>query len=180
MAHGFYGTFNAPLDDKNRAVLPLRLREAVAQERLRDGFVITRGFEGCLVMFLREDWRALMGRIENLPFTSREARLFKRFFLPPALEVAVDRIGRVTFADFQRAIAGIGREAIFQGMADHIEIWAPARWEEYSTRNLGHFEEVAGLVLGGNGAEPARPHGEGREGRSDAEDEEGKGDATRR
>lgn len=170
MTQGFFGTFSAPLDEKNRAVLPARLRESLSSERLREGFMITQGFEGCLVMFPRDVWRELTDKIDKLPFTEPRARLFKRFFLTPALEVPIDRVGRVTLADFHRKAASIDREVVFNGMGDHLELWAPAVWKEYRTENAGRYEEVAASLLESAAAErrereAGRPGAEGdREG----------------
>jgi MraZ protein len=155
MAQAFFGRFTCPLDEKSRAVLPLRLREAIEPDRLRDGFVITQGFEGCLILFLRDKWRALAAEIEKLPFTDPRVRTFKRFFFSSAMEVPIDRIGRLTVADFQREAAGIGREVLFNGMGDHIEIWSPERWKKYCEENIGQYESVAASLLG-SGA-PAAP-----------------------
>jgi MraZ protein len=146
MAKGFCGTFSSPLDEKNRAVLPARLRDAVEGERLRDGFKVTQGFEGCLLMFLRDHWRDITARIERLPFTSREARLFKRFFLSSALDVPIDRIGRIMIADLHRELGAIDREVIFNGMGSTIEIWSPAKWKSYRQENQARYEDVAATL----------------------------------
>lgn len=174
MSRGFSGTFSCPLDEKNRAVLPQRLREFITADRLRDGFVITQGFEGCLLMFLRDEWRHLMARVEKLPFTDRRGRIFKRFFLAPALEVEVDRVGRVMLVDSHREIAGIDREAIFNGMGGHIEVWSPGKWRKFQTENLGEYEQAAQAVLGfgpqGN-PPPAQPGPAGTAERNPGEEE---------
>lgn len=154
MAQAFFGRFTCPLDDKNRAVLPLRLREAVEPDRLRDGFVITQGFEGSLLLLLRDTWRELTKIYEKLEFTDPNARLFMRFFFSSASETPIDRIGRITVADFQRQIAGIDREVLFNGMNDHIEIWSPERWEKWSGENIGHYSRVAALLKSGGGSSP--------------------------
>jgi MraZ protein len=154
MAQAFFGRFTCPLDEKNRAVLPLRLREAVEPNRLKDGFVVTLGFEGCLLLFLRDRWQELVAEIEKLPFTEPKARLFKRFFFSSAQEITVDKIGRLTVADFQREAAGIGRELIFNGMGDHVEIWAPDRWKAYCDQNVDRYGEVAASLLGADGGAP--------------------------
>ncbi len=143
MAQGFFGRYACPLDEKFRAVLPARLRESVAADRLREGVVLTQGFEGCLMMFLRDDWRSLTERMEKLPFTNRRARFFKRFFLSSAQETVIDKIGRLMVADSLREVSGIQREAVFIGMQDHIEIWEPSRWKKFFADNLNQYEEGA-------------------------------------
>ncbi len=148
MAQAFFGRYTCPLDEKNRAVLAMRLRDAIEPEKLRDGFMITMGFEGCLILFLRDRWKELTREIEKIPFTDPGARLFKRFFFSSAAEVPIDKVGRINIADFQKEIAGIDREAIFNGMGDHIEIWAPDRWKKYCDENAGRYGDVASRLLG--------------------------------
>src|ERR1041384_1790258 len=140
----FFGRYPCPLDEKDRCVLPLRLREAIEADRLRDGFVITMGFEGCLMLFPRDRWKEFLATIENIPFTDPRARLFKRFFFSSALEVPIDKIGRLSIADFQKELAGIGREVVFNGMGDHVEVWAPDRWKAYSEERGGGEGDVGG------------------------------------
>jgi len=163
MPRGLFGTFECPLDEKNRAVLPSRLRDAVSMDQLRDGLWITRGFEGCLIMFFREDWQRLTRKVESLPFTNPDARLFKRFFFTPAHLVLLDRVGRVTISDSDRQIAGIDRTLIFNGVGDSIEIWSPDRWNRYCTEKAGDFEAVATRLLDGVFGPEARSANEGSE-----------------
>ena len=74
--------------------MPRRLRDAVAADRLQDGFVLTQGFEGCLMMFLRDDWEKLERKIRALPWTDPTARRFLRFFVAPAVLLRMTRARR--------------------------------------------------------------------------------------
>ena len=49
------GEFEHSIDDKNRLTLPARFRQA-----LRGGVVVTRGIDGCLYAYAREDWERLV------------------------------------------------------------------------------------------------------------------------
>ena len=154
MAQPFFGRYLCPLDEKNRAVLPLRLRQAIEPELLEEGFVVTEGFDGCLAMFTKAKWREKVRKCEGMEFEDQDACDFKRFFISSAQEVAIDRIGRVMIADFQRQACGIDRELLFSGMYDHIEIWAPARWEKWRAENLGRYPEVANRLRSGRQGPP--------------------------
>jgi transcriptional regulator MraZ len=154
MAQPFFGRYLCPLDEKNRAVLPLRLRQAIEPELLEEGFVVTEGLDGCLAMFTRAKWRELLHRYGSLEFGDRDACDFLRFFFSSAQEVAIDRIGRVMIADFQREACGIDRELMFSGMNDHIEIWAPAKWEKWRQENLSRYPEVANRLRTGRPGPP--------------------------
>ncbi len=166
MAQGFFGRYTCPLDEKFRVVLPARLRESVAADRLRDGVVLTQGFEGCVMLFLRDDWRDLSERMDKLPFVNRKARFFKRFFLSSAQETAIDKIGRLMIADSLREVSGIQREAVFIGMQSYIEVWEPGRWKKFFADNLKQYEEgaeeVASSLFGAVGPSGPAPIDERR------------------
>ena len=55
------GEHEHSLDDKNRLTLPAKLRAA-----FDDGVVVSRGLDGCLFAFPRDDWEALAARITSL------------------------------------------------------------------------------------------------------------------
>src|SRR5689334_7887073 len=49
------GAHEHTIDDKNRLTLPAKFRQAFA-----DGIVVTRGLDGCLFAYRREDWDRLV------------------------------------------------------------------------------------------------------------------------
>src|SRR5205085_264039 len=85
------GEFEHTIDDKNRLTLPAKFREA-----LSGGLVLTRGMDGCLYCYPREDWeRTVEGRLAGLDPLSKEGRLMQRFFFAGASEAEPDKQGRV-------------------------------------------------------------------------------------
>jgi MraZ protein len=147
MAHFFFGEYLCQLDEKSRTVLPQRLRDAISTDLLRDGFMITMGFDGCLLMQLRDAWRQAAAKVEGRWFADMDGCAFKRFYISLAREVSVDKVGRLTLPDLLREAAGIDREALFNGMGDHIEIWSPKSWKVWQKENLPRYPEVAQKVL---------------------------------
>ena len=51
----FYGTFEHGLDDKNRLMVPSRLREEVPASE-GSVFFLTVGLDGCLFLYTRKGW----------------------------------------------------------------------------------------------------------------------------
>ncbi len=143
MAGTFSGSSICPLDEKFRAVLPRKFRDSIEPDRLREGFVVTLGFDDCLVMYLKEEWRHLVNCYKKLPYTDPDARLFKRFFFPMATDVTLDRVGRITIAEFQREAVGIDRELVFNGVDDCIEIWAPEKWNQFFNQRHEDYSKAA-------------------------------------
>ncbi len=133
------GEYEHTLDDKNRLTLPARFREAFA-----DGLVVTRGMDGCLYVFTRDDWERFVGeRLEGLDPFSREARQMTRFLFSGASETELDRQGRVMLPAALIEHAKLGREAVVAGVYDHLEIWDRSAWDEQRKRVEGSAEDVA-------------------------------------
>lgn len=129
----FLGEYEHTLDDKGRLTLPARFREAFA-----GGCVVTRGMDGCLVVYTREAWdRFVSVRLEGLDPFSREARQMARFLFSGAAEAEPDRQGRVMIPPVLVGHAKLDREVVVAGVRDHVEIWDRATWR-------AHLEDVEG------------------------------------
>ena len=129
------GEYEHTLDDKNRLTLPAKFRQA-----FEGGVVVSRGLDGCLFVFTRENWDSFVGsQLEGLSPFSREARQLSRFVFAGATETELDKQGRVMVPPALLEHASLGREVVVAGLRDHVEIWDRAAW-----RN--HLEEVEGSV----------------------------------
>jgi MraZ protein len=133
------GAHEHTLDDKNRLTLPAKFRAAFA-----GGVVVTRGMDGCLYAYRREDWDSLVeGRLATLDPLSKEGRRMQRFFFSGASEVEPDRQGRVMIPAALIEHAGLGREVVVAGVLDHLEIWDRAKWRQELNEVEGSAEDVA-------------------------------------
>jgi MraZ protein len=133
------GAHEHTLDDKNRLTLPAKFRAAFA-----GGVVVTRGMDGCLYAYRREDWDALVEtRLATLDPLSQEGRRMQRFFFSGATEVEPDRQGRVMIPAALIEHAGLGREVVVAGVRDHLEIWDRAKWRQELNEVEGSAEDVA-------------------------------------
>ena len=52
----FYGEFTHTLDEKNRLIVPMRLRGKI-KETFVEKFIITKGLDNCLFLFTKDEWR---------------------------------------------------------------------------------------------------------------------------
>lgn len=121
------------LDAKGRMIVPVKMRGD-----LGDGFVVTRGLDGCLFGFPKEGWFALQARIKELPLANKNARDFQHYINARAAEITFDKQGRIVLPQKLREYAQIGDEVVLVGMGDRIEFWQPARWEalnDYQEQN---------------------------------------------
>ena len=75
----FMGEYNHTIDGKGRVIVPAKFRDA-----LGDGFVVTKGLDGCLFVYPPDAWQAFEEKLQSLPLTNKNSRQFARFFLAGA------------------------------------------------------------------------------------------------
>ncbi len=138
----FTGEYRHAVDGKGRIAVPARFRG-----QLSDGAVVARWLDSCLAIFPMTAWGELATRVGSLPMTDPNARLLQRQLFSGALETELDGQGRVLVPQGLREFAGLESEALVLGSRDHAEIWAPARWTEYS-RSLDDPDEFARAIAG--------------------------------
>ena len=119
------GEYQHSIDGKNRLFIPARLRE-----ELGDSFTLTRGLDGCLYVYSKDNWDVLEQKIKALPMT--KSRDFQRYFFSGASECEPDAQGRVVIPQPLREHAGLSREVTVIGVGDRAEIWDADKWREYS------------------------------------------------
>ena len=133
------GEYEHSLDDKNRLTLPAKFRAAFA-----GGVVLTRGMDGCLYAYRREDWDALVEtRLAALDPLSKEGRRMQRFFFSGASVVEPDKQGRVMIPGALIEHGGLRRDVVVSGVRDHLEIWDRAKWRRELKEVEGSAEDVA-------------------------------------
>jgi MraZ protein len=133
------GEHEHTIDDKNRLTLPARFRHVFG-----DGIVVTRGMDGCLFAYTREDWERLVrDRLATLDPLSKEGRRMQRFFFSAAAESELDKQGRVNLPPALLTHAKLGRDVVVAGVHDHLEIWDRDAWRRELAEVEGSAEDVA-------------------------------------
>jgi MraZ protein len=133
------GTYEHTIDDKNRLTLPAKFRQSFAE-----GVVVTRGLDGCLSAYRREDWARLVeSRLAPLDPFSKEARQIQRFLFSGAAEADLDKQGRVMVPAPLLEHAKLGRDVVVAGVRDHLEIWDRDAWRRELAEVEGSAEDVA-------------------------------------
>ena len=135
----FLGAHEHTIDDKNRLTLPAKFRQAFA-----DGVIVTRGLDGCLFAFRREDWHGLVeSRLAPLDPLGKEGRKMHRYFFASATEADLDKQGRVMLPAPLIEYAQLGREVVVAGVNDRLEIWDREAWQRQLAGVEGSAEVVA-------------------------------------
>jgi MraZ protein len=132
------GEHEHSLDDKNRLTLPAKLRGA-----FEDGVVVTRGLDGCLYAYPRDEWERMAERIRGLDPLAEASRVMQRHFFAGAAQGELDRQGRLVIPAALLERAGLKREVTVVGVHDHLEIWDRATWVQQLHEIEGSAEDVA-------------------------------------
>ena len=131
------GRYDYSLDPKNRLAVPPKYRETLAQEKGRS-FYLTSGMEGCLYLFLPNQWEKLLAgdlKMFALPDKEQE-RAFKRKFFSEAVEVEPDAQGRILVPQYLKEHAGLRGGVLVQGAGNRAEIWDSKRWAAYEKSTI--------------------------------------------
>ncbi len=133
------GEFRHALDDRGRVAIPSRFRA-----RLAEGATLARWLDRCLGVFPADEWNVLAEKLRALPMTNPNAREFARFMSSGAVDVELDRQGRLLVPSYLREYAALtDGEVVVVGALNRLEIWAPSAWQPYRTRIEDAPEELA-------------------------------------
>ena len=118
--------------------MPAKIREDIG-----DSFIITKGLDGCLFGFSKNEWNNFEEKLKTLPLTNKNARDFVRFFLSGATECDVDKQGRFLVSSNLREYANLEKEAVITGVGTRIEIWDKDKWKAYNSEENLSADQIA-------------------------------------
>ena len=121
---GLIGEYNRTIDAKGRMSVPSKFSSV-----LGESFVISKGFDGCLVIYSDEEWTLFSEKLNSLPSFDPQARQIKRFFGSGATRVDIDSHGRVLVPASLMEYAGLKKDVTIVGTADgRAEVWDTDKW----------------------------------------------------
>ena len=118
------GEYEHSLDVKGRIIMPAKFRDDIG-----DKFIVTKGLDGCLFAFSKEEWTKFEEKLSTLPISNKDARTFTRFFFAGAIDCELDKQGRFLISSNLREFAGFSKDVVIVGMNSRIEIWSKEKWE---------------------------------------------------
>ena len=134
----FIGEYSHNLDEKGRLAVPKKFRTVLSK-----GAVVTRGLDNCLFLYTKDEWKILADKLSALPFSQANTRAFARLMLAGAMDVKIDKQGRVILPEYLRSFAGLKKNTIVAGLYNRLEIWDQKKWEEYKTKTEGESNQIA-------------------------------------
>lgn len=134
----FIGEFHHTLDDKGRLAIPAKFRADLAA-----GAVVTRGLDRSLFLYPKAEWEVLAQKLASLPLGQADTRAFARLMLAGAMDVDIDKTGRVTIPEYLRQYAGVSKDVVVTGLYDRLEVWDEAAWKEYAAKTERDSNDIA-------------------------------------
>jgi MraZ protein len=123
----FHGAFEQKIDEKGRVNVPIKYREVLRGEG-EERLMITNARidkARCLDVYPYSIWVQHVQRINQRPSTLSPGRLryLLNFYIPEVQECPIDKQGRIFIPTRLRDFAGLGKEVLFTGLVDMIQIW---------------------------------------------------------
>lgn len=131
----FKGEYPYSIDQKKRLAIPAKFRIELGKKA-----VLTRGLDNCLVVYPLKEWQNLAQKLESLPAGQVDARGFIRIMLSGAVDIDLDKLGRILIPDHLKNYAFLKKNVTIIGLSNRIEIWDEVRWKEYQ----GKMEKTVG------------------------------------
>jgi len=132
------GEYKHTIDSKKRLSLPVKFRKELGKK-----VIVTRGFESCLVVYPENEWKLVLDQLRALPSGRAESRKFSRAVLGGAIEVNLDKLGRILIPDYLKTYAGLKKNVAVCGLSNKLEIWDESKWEAYRKNAEQAIDKVA-------------------------------------
>lgn len=134
---GFIGYFLHNLDEKGRVSIPAKFKkiidDGVSSEADKNKVVLTTENNNCIAVIPIQRWGEMITKfMEGKDWEgSEEDRKKTRQKTANAVEVNIDKSGRIIIPQNLKKHAGISKSVVFSGVMDRFEIWDKKKYEEY-------------------------------------------------
>lgn len=147
----FSGEYPSTIDDKNRIIVPAKLRQAAGRDG-EAGYMVTRGLDNCICIQTAARFEdSSVGRIDARMRRTRAGRKMERAIFSKAEPARCDKQGRLLLPLKLIQQLNIGKEIVIVGVIDRVEVWDRAAWEKEDLENQRQLEERTEEVYGGPG-----------------------------
>jgi len=134
------------VDDKRRVQIPAKWRPVKAEIELTL-ILWPKAKEGpCLRVLPPNKMADLVRDIDAMPNSDPNKGVLKRFIGSESVQVSLDKAGRICIPEHMAKEAGITNEAVFVGLLDRFEIWAPPRHARVKTSDSVMVQEALKMM----------------------------------
>lgn len=119
------GEYQTKLTDKNRVAVPASFRRVLGKK-----VVVSKGYEGCLIVISADAFSKFVEPLKNGPFFSKAVRDSTRFLVGSAFQLDLDAQGRFVIPPSLLKYSGINSTAVFAGLSTWVELWDQDKWDK--------------------------------------------------
>ena len=138
MIRRFRGESVHKVDQKGRVSVPAPFRRVLEEgdpdwtEGLNPNLVLIYGMPSghCLEGYTIEGAARLDEKVSRLPTFSKQRRALERLLNTQSVYAQVDENGRIVLPQRLREMFGLEAEALFAGMGERFQVWAPDAYRE--------------------------------------------------
>lgn len=134
----FIGEYSYTIDHKKRLAIPSKFRKTLGKR-----IIVTKGIDTCLTIYPITEWEKLAKKLGSLPSSKMDARGFIRIMLAGAVDVGLDKLGRILIPDYLKKYAGLKKEVIILGLSNRIEVWDEKTWKDYKQKTEKDVGDIA-------------------------------------
>lgn len=134
----FIGEYLYIIDHKKRLAIPSKFRKTLGKKA-----IVTKGIDTCLTVYPITEWEKLARKLEGLPSSKIDARGFVRIMLAGAIDVVLDKSGRILIPDYLKKYAGLKKEVVILGLSNKIEVWDKIKWKNYKDKTEKDIGDMA-------------------------------------
>lgn len=130
------GSYDYNIDEKGRVVIPSKFRN-----ELGNTLYLTKGFDGCIAIYKESDFENTLKKLGDLKFEKEKARTYQRLLLETAVELIIDKAGRIQIPVKTLQKYKISKEIKIIGLLNHFEIWDRESYDNYRDNHEKDFEK---------------------------------------
>ena len=146
----FRGHTFRSLDPKGRLMLPPEYREEVLRHAPDGRLMLTNNFDGAVSGYPMPAWEQVEASFQGANMLDSRVRDIERFLIAGAMEVTLDKQGRILIPPHLRAFAGLDKEMVLAGVGTKFEIWDQGRFEARRQKAAENFDaNLAALAESG-------------------------------
>ena len=125
----FSGKYYNSVDLKGRIIVPAPFREIISTNYSSKLFITNAPFDRCLYIYPLEEWNRLHDQVRTKPRSDEAIRFFLRRVIASAVEVGLDKQGRILIPVALREDANINTNVVLAGQIEKIELWDRDEWD---------------------------------------------------
>jgi MraZ protein len=125
----FSGTYYFTVDTKGRIIIPAPFREIISTNYSTKLYVTNAPVDQCIRIYPLEEWSKLQDKVRTKPSSDKHIKFFMRRVIGSAVEVDLDKQGRILIPVALRENANINSNVVIVGQVERLELWDRDEWD---------------------------------------------------